>query len=481
MFRPHDYQKYVIDRIVDDLLIHDKTGLGLFLDPGLGKTACVLRALEISKALGEEWRTLVVAPLRVALSVWPEEISKWRFHLQSVLVHGSPARRLSRLADGGDVFITTPDLMPWLAKLENHGGPWDLVVVDESTKFKTWGSKRSKALRKILPSIPRRLILTGTPSPDSLADLHAQIYVLDGGERLGRTQSYFRARYMYRGGFEGREWMIRPGVGDDIRGKISDIVIRLDAVDYLDLPEILINDIWVDLPGDVSPVYRRFARELAAELEGGAQLVASGAGGKYVMCRQLANGGCYEHNGDERVSHHIHDAKTEVLTDLVEELSGKPVIVFYQFHHDRERLQAVFPNAPALHGGMSGRDAADVIESWNADRIKVLLAQPQAMSHGLNLQYSSCEDICWYGLPDSLEIYQQANARIYRQGQAAKHLRIHRLLTRSTVDTVIRRRVDEKDTSQRALLAGLRDELKSPFAENDVVAKRPKKDLARES
>jgi len=452
MFNPYPYQQFVIDQAIDRLYHQDQPGVGLFLDCGLGKTSISLSIVELLKAMGEVEKTLVVAPLRVCHSVWPAEIEKHGFDLTINVIHGCTKKRIRQLESGADIYVTTPDLTKWLRPLEYQ---FDLLIVDESTKFKGWGSQRSKALRKMLP--PKRIILTGTPSPDSLADLHPQIYLLDEGHALGSTQRLFRSVYMYQGGYEGREWFIRAGAEAVIQEKIAPLVIRLDAGDHIHVPKIITNDIWVDLPERVMREYRKLHRELVMELEGGETVAASNAAAKYLLCRQLANGGAYEATVNGRISHSVHSVKTEALEDIVEECHGKPLIVFYQFQHDLQRLKKEFPDAEWIHGGMNARRSADVIHRWNHDKIKLLLCQPQSMSHGLNLQMGTCADICWYGLPDSLEIYQQANARLNRQGQNAKQLRIHRLLAVGTVDRVIRQRIDSKDVRQQSLLDALKE------------------------
>jgi SNF2 family DNA or RNA helicase len=455
MFKPYPYQQFVIDQAIDHLYHQDLPGVGLFLDCGLGKTAISLSIVELLKAIGEVDKTLVVAPLRVCHSVWPVEIEKHGFDLTISIVHGPENKRIKQLGSDADIYVTTPGLIPWLQPLSYE---FDLLICDESTKFKGWGSQRSKALRKMLP--PKRIVLTGTPSPDSLADLHPQIYLLDEGHALGATQRLFRSVYMRRGGYEGREWYIRSGAEVVIQEKIAPLVIRLDAADHIRVPEVVTNDVWVDLPERVMREYRKLLRELVMELESGEIVVAANASSKYLLARQLANGGAYEATDNGRVTHHVHNAKTVALEDVIEECHGKPLICFYQFRHDLQRLKKKFSDAESIHGGMNARRSADIIQRWNHNKIKLLLCQPQSMGHGLNLQHGTCADICWFGLPDSLEVYQQANARLDRQGQTAKQLRIHRLLANGTVDQVIRQRIESKDANQQSLLDALKEMVK---------------------
>ncbi len=332
---------------------------------------------------------------------------------------------------------------------------WDTLVVDESTKFKTWTRpsprNRMKCLRKMLPNFTKRMILTGTPASNSLADLHSQIYILDDGAALGRNVTVFRAKYMSRGGWRGRQWELRTEMTDSLNEAISPMVLRMDAESNLDMPELVVNDMFCELPPKCMAGYRQLKRELLAQLETG-DILAVNAASAYIKMRQYVNGAVYD---ADRNVHFVHSAKVDMLCDLVDELAGKPVLVFYQFQHDADAILQRFPKAPVMSGKSKPKQVERILDDWNAGRTHVLLAQNQTASHGLNMQGSGT-DIAYFGLGDSLEIYEQSYRRIYRQGIKGSQVRIHRLLCRKSVDEVISARLKSKDQSQQAFFAALR-------------------------
>lgn len=356
-------------------------------------------------------------------------------------------QRANALKTDADLYLINPEGIEWLAGQQLPD--FDYLVIDESTKFKSPSSKRFKALQKILDRFPRRMILTGTPSPNGLMDLWAQIYVLDQGERLGRKITHFRDRFFTRGGYENREYFPAPGAKEKIESLISDIVLRLDAKDLLDLPELIINDMWVDLPAKVLKAYKKLEKQLFFELDNVDETALSSSSA-YLMCRQIANGGLYTEDGDEMV----HSAKIDAVADLAEELQGKPLLACYQFKHELKRLLKRFPETPFIAGGVSPSQTNGIVNDWNAGKLPLLFVQPQAMSHGLNMQKAG-NDIAWLGLTDDLEIYLQTNARIYRQGVAGG-VRIHRILAKGTIDKAVRARIDRKDADQQSLLTALK-------------------------
>jgi SNF2 family DNA or RNA helicase len=459
IWRPRDYQRRAAT------FFAARKRVGLFLDPGLGKTTITLAALEGLRLLGRFRRGLVVAPLRVASLVWPKEIEQWEQfrHLRISVVHGTAKERRAALAADADLYAINPEGLLWLYKEVSAGSlrlPEGLgsLVVDESTRFKTHSAKCWKALKALLPLFERRVILTGTPCTNSLEDLYTQIFILDEGKRLGKNVSAFRARWFYRGGFQGREWLPIPGAKEQIEAAIADLVLRLDARELLDLPELVVNDVEVELPPSVRAAYRKLERSLLLELDG-ADVTAFSSGAKYNFCRQVANGGIYvdqELDGAVlRRAETVHSAKVDALDSLVSELGGKPALVCYQFKHDLERLRA-WRSAPALSGGISAKEAADLVERWNRGELPLLYCQPRAMSHGLNLQKGG-SDLIWFGLTDDLDAYLQTNARLYRQGQTGKSVRIHRLIARGTVDQAIKKRLEAKDARQSSILDALRE------------------------
>ena len=458
---PHEYQKTGIEFLTRRLLSGDKpAGAGLLADPGLGKTLMTLSTLELMTALGETRGALIVAPLRVCRTVWPAEVEKWGADLSVAQMTGTAAQKKRALFSDADLYVTNPETLPWLKKQLDENvnlDPFDTLVLDESTKFKTWSAKRTKSLRSLLPRFHKRVILTGTPAPNHLGDIFSQIYTLDNGERLGKTIGWFRREFMWQGGYQGRQWLFREGREERLNDRISDIVLRMDAKHHLDLPPITYNPIPVELPPDIMRVYKDLEQKLFVLLASGEDITASNAGAKYVMCRGVANGGVYD---EEKRPQHVHDAKVHALAELIDELNGKHVLVAYSFHHDLERLKRKWPKAPVIRGGTPNAEVDQIIEDWNARKIPVLFCQPQAMAHGLNLQTGG-NDVVWFGLTDSLETYQQLNCRLYRQGNDGEPVRIHHLLAKDTVDAIIYERITGKAERQQSLLDALNEYRKS--------------------
>ena len=465
------------------------------MDPGLGKTATTLLAVLTMKNLGLGSRTLVVAPKSVAESVWSDEVSEWaQFQgLRVSVVVGNEKQRIQALNEEADLYVINVEAVPWLSdimkkklradlrrkireakdperlkkrleavlELENSRN-WetffDVLVVDESTRFKSTDSVGFRRLKRILGFFKRRFILTGTPAPNGLLDLWTQIYILDQGERLGRTMTEYKARFFRRGGFMDRDFFPLLGAKEAIEERISDIVFRLDANDHLDLPEILFNDVWVEIPPKAMKVYKSMEREFIAELESQDlsddserdSLVALSGASKYLVCRQLANGGAYV-DGEARF---LHDAKVDAVESIFNELGGKPLLVLYQFWHDLERLEKRFGKRPAMNS--ETKSFRPIVDDWNADRIPLLFAQPQSMSHGLNMQKGSGRDVIFFGLTDNLDVYEQAYKRVYRQGVDSR-VRVHRILARRTVDSMIRNRIDRKAGYQKSILDALKE------------------------
>lgn len=443
----HDYQKLSIDFCMRRLYEEDEAGVGLFLDPGLGKTLITLAVLGRLRDLGEIGRVLIVAPLRVCRLVWRQESSKWGFNFSTNML----CQRVKRGLKDNSSFI---DLInpESLHLLVDHADRYDVMIIDESTKFKSWSVKRTRSMRKIAPRISKRIILTGTPAPNSLADLHAQCFILDGGAALGRNVTVFRSLYMYQGGFRGREWALRDGQADKINTAIRRMVLRLDAETNLDMPELYINNVYGELPKDCVREYKNLKRELLAQLVTG-DILAMNAASAYMKMRQFCNGSVFD---SERVVHKVHKEKVNMFTDLVSELGGKPVLGYYQFSHDVEALKKEYPKAPVLNGKTKTADAERMLDEWNAGKTHVFLVQNQAASHGLNMQGSG-GDVVYFGLNPGLEVYEQSYRRIYRQGVTSSQVRIHRLLMQGTVDTLIADKLDLKDKTQRDFLNALRD------------------------
>jgi SNF2 family DNA or RNA helicase len=356
--------------------------------------------------------------------------------------------------------LVNPEGLP---KLRSLKGRWDLVVVDESTKFKTWGTKtRMRPLKSMLTTIPKRIILTGTPTANSLADLHSQMYIVDDGDAIGKTKTFFQQTFMAKGGYLGREWIIKESMRDELQSRIQDKVLRMQAEDYLDMPQLVINDIWCQMPPKCCSEYNRLKRELYAELETG-DVFASTAGAAYAKCKQFANGTVYTSDIlGNRTSHIAHDEKISALVDLVEELCSKPLLVGYQYTHDLERIMQhrAFKKAKFIRGGMKIKEVEGIVAEWNRGEIPVLLCQTDAVSHGMNMQ-EACNDVAWFGVTDKPEVYDQFFRRVYRLGVSGDQVRIHRLLTKGTVDEIMVERLSGKFATQSEFLESLKQHARS--------------------
>lgn len=395
-------------------------------------------------------KVLVVAPLRVAEDTWTKESAKWD-HLQGlrvVRVLGSQARRICALETDADIYCINRENIPWLVKYYGTDWPFDGVVLDELSSFKSPSSKRFKAMRKVRPLIKHIVGLTGTPSPNGLIDLWAQIYLLDQGKRLGRTLTEYRNRYFNpgrRNGYVVYDWVPKVGAEDEIYRRISDICISMKACDYLKLPERVDVVRTVKLDNEAQTVYTEMEKEAVLEL-GPNEIVDAGTAavvsGKLL---QIANGAVYDENGK---THIIHESKLDTLEDVIEAINGRPVLVFYAYQHDLERIMQRFSQARKLEGSAE-------IDAWNRGEIPILLAHPAGAGHGLNLQAGG-NHIVWFGLTWSLELYQQANARIYRQGVKGERVTITHLVAEGTIDEDVMRVLDGKATRQDALLEAVK-------------------------
>ena len=441
-FVPHDYQTYAIQKLLD------LPEAGLFLDMGLGKTVTTLTA--IRKLMYEEFavnKVLVIAPLRVAEDTWTTECSKWD-HLKDLRISqvlGTPAKRLAALREDADIYVTNRENVPWLVEQCRKDWPFDMVVVDELSSFKSSKAQRFRSLRQVRPMVRRFVGLTGTPSPNGLLDLWPQMYLIDRGERLGKTVSMYRNRYFTPGKTNGHvvySYELKRGA-QAIQKKISDVCISMRAEDYLDMPGLTVNDIEVRLSPEEYKVYRGMEDEQLALVDG-EEVTAFSAASVYNKLLQMANGGVYTDAGGVV---EVHSRKTDALAEIVEASQGQPILVFYHYRHDLTRLRKAFPEAKTLGG-------TEDIRAWNEGRIRMLLAQPASMGHGLNLQAGG-HIIVWYGLTWSLELYEQANARLYRQGQQHGVV-IHRLIAEGTIDRQVATRLEKKAWTQDSLLDALR-------------------------
>lgn len=453
---PHGYQRHAVKWLIDKTICSPQRAGGLFLDPGLGKTSITLFWLKSLSRLGYK-RALIVAPLRVIYNVWPNEVAKWsQFKgFRVSIIHGSEAKRKKALNAEADLYLINTDGVAWLST--QMFKPFDALVVDESSQFKTWSSQRSKALRKIVKQSLFKVILTGTPSPNTIEDLYPQSWILDQGKALGKNVTQFRNVYMQQGGYTGYEWSPKPGAKEAIEEKLNPLVLRLAEEDHLQLPPTVTNDIWVDLPTEALKQYKKLEREMFTELDKDSSIVAVNAGSKYNLCKQFANGGIYLKNedGKTRISKNVHSAKVTALKELIDELQGKPLLVAFQYGHDLSQIKWSIPEFRSIDGSTNPSETTQLIDLWNAGALPLLAVQPQALSHGINMQAGPGRDVCWFGLTDNLETYLQFNKRIHRQGVTGQ-VRFHRILARKTVDLVTLANLENKDTSQKSLLEALK-------------------------
>lgn len=454
-FEPHKYQTDCVQFIIDHPYC------ALFLAMGLGKTVITLTAVQ--KLKFERWsmsRCLVIAPKKVAEATWSKERAKW-LHLQDLRVEtvlGTEKERLAALARDADVYVINRDNVQWLVKQVGLQWPFDCVVLDESSSFKNPKALRFRALKAVRPKIRRLIELTGTPAPHGLTDLWAQIYLLDGGKRLGRTISLYRDMYFLpdkRNGYQVWSYKLKPGADKVIFGEIADICVSMKAEDYLTLPECVVDEIPVKLDPKAQRTYDTLEREQLLRVSDDDWVTAGTAGVLTGKLLQLCDGAVYDEDGKV---HELHECKIEAFLETLEQINDH-VLVFYQFQHDRDRLvealarlNAKRPRGEELHVKVyaDARDEAD----WNAGKIDVLLAHPASCGYGLNLQQGG-NHIIWFGLTWNLEHFQQANKRLHRQGQQ-RPVFVHILAVEGGVDEDVIKSLTGKERMQEALLAALK-------------------------
>lgn len=454
-FKPHAYQAYCIERILQTKKI------GLFLDMGLGKTVTTLtaiRELKYNRFLIR--KVLVIAPKKVAEGTWTREKEKWDHTriLRVSPVLGSQNKRIRALNTPADLYIINRENVVWLVDYYRNAWPFDMVVIDESSSFKSHTAKRFKALASIGQYIDRMIELTGTPSPNGLNDLWAQIFLLDGGERLGRRYTQFRERY-FQPDKRGADGMVysyeaKQGSEEAILQKISDICISMKAEDYLQLPDITYHEIPVVLDPKAEKAYRELERKMVLELpEDEDEISVTSAAALSNKLLQLANGAVYD---DDHSSHEIHGCKIEAFMELIESLQGKPALVFYNFQHDRERiLQVLQKTGLRIRELKTAKDEDD----WNNRTIDVLLTHPASSAYGLNLQQGG-NHVIWFGLTWNYELYTQANKRLHRQGQTQKVI-IHHLICTGTRDEDVMQALQRKDDVQNWVMQSLKARIKA--------------------
>lgn len=453
-FNPHEYQKFCIQKILDTPKV------GIWQDMGLGKTVTTLTAVrELKYNRFAVRKVLVIAPKKVAEGTWTKEKDKWDHTkiLRVSPVLGSQAKRIRALNTPADIYITNRENVVWLVDYYRNSWPFDMVVVDESSSFKSHSAKRFKALASVSDRIDRMVELTGTPSPNGLDDLWAQVFLLDGGERLEKRYTWFRERYFQpdKRGADGMvySYAAKPGTERSILDRISDICISMKAEDYLQLPDITYHEIPVELDAKSRKAYEDLEMQMVLSLPDEEDISVTSAAALSNKLLQLANGAIYD---EDHAAHEVHSCKIEAFLELIESLQGKPVLVFYNFQHDRERiLKALQKSGLRIRELKTTQDEDD----WNARKIDILLTHPASSAYGLNLQQGG-NHVIWFGLTWNYELYTQANKRLHRQGQEEKVI-IHHLICTGTRDEDVMQALKRKDDVQNWVMESLKARIKA--------------------
>ena len=444
-YKPHEYQSYATEFI----LTHPISAV--FLEMGLGKSVITLSAIfDLCLDRFLVCKVLVIAPLRVARDTWPAEINKWD-HLKELsysVAVGTEKERIDALKKQATVYIINRENVDWLVHKSGIPFQFDMVVIDELSSFKSYGAKRFKSLLKVRPSVKRMVGLTGTPSSNGLMDLWAEFRILDLGQRLGRYISHYRNTYFKPDKRNAQiifSYKPLPSAEEEIYNQISDITISMKSTDYLTMPEYVSNEVLVTLSDKEWKVYSDFKEQMVANL-GDEEIDAVNAAVLSGKLLQMANGAVY---GDENKAHVIHDKKLDALEDLIEGANGKPVLVAYWYKHDLERIKEPLP----VRQIKSSKD----IEDWNDGKIPIAVIHPASAGHGLNLQ-SGGSTLIWFGLTWSLELYQQTNARLYRQGQRDTVI-VHHIITKNTIDEDVLLALSRKEKTQDSLIDAVKANL----------------------
>ncbi|HEO1319757.1 TPA: DEAD/DEAH box helicase [Streptococcus agalactiae] len=445
----HDYQE-----VTKDFIIRTPYA-AVILDMGMGKTATTLSAInELIFDRYEVSKVLVIAPLRVANTVWSDEIEQWEElrHLRYAKIVGTPKQRRAALEQDADIYIVNREILPWLVQQCSPYFKWDMVVIDELSSFKSWQSKRFKAFMAMRPYMKRVVGLTGTPSSNGLMDLFAEFKVIDSGERLGRFIGEYRSRYFDEGRRNGNivyEYIPMDYAECQIYDKIDDITISMKAMDYLDMPELISTKKVVHLTDKETDNYKRFKKDyVLSDLEDG-EVTAANAASLSNKLVQMANGAVYS---DDHQVVSLHDQKLDTLEDIIEAANGEPVLVAYWFKHDLQRIEERLAKLKVQ--GTVLKTEQDIRE-WNKGNIRVGLLHPASAGHGLNLQKGG-HHLVWFGLTWSLELYQQTNARLWRQGQQAETVVIQHIVTEGTIDEEILKALENKDAQQSRLIEAVK-------------------------
>lgn len=481
-WQPHGYQK----KAVKFLLEH--ACAALLLDPGLGKSSITLAAIKMLKKKNLVGKVLLVAPLRVCYSVWPREQTKWEDFkdLRIEVLHGPD--KDEALKRDADIYVINPEGLDWLlqtTKTKTTSAKtgktttkievdlrrfkklgFDMLVIDELTKFKHTSSGRFKALKQVHRTFGRRWGLTGSPASNGLLDLFGQCYILDEGRALGPYVTHYKTKYFNPIDKNGFVWVPREGAPDEIYERLSPLALRMAAEDYLEMPQLIENNIKLDLPDGAREVYDRLEEDLIAKVDD-AVIVAANAAVASGKCRQVANGGLYldpevtelgiKIKRGKREWADLHTEKVDALADLIEELQGEPLLVAYDFGHDLARLQEKLgKEVPYIGGGVTAKRSAELERLWNQGKLPVLLGHPQAMAHGLNLQEVG-RHVAWHSLTWDFELYDQFIRRVRRQGNKSKQVFVHHFLMRDTIDEIMLYALKSKNKGQQTLFKGLQE------------------------
>jgi Superfamily II DNA/RNA helicases, SNF2 family len=445
-FHAHEYQMFAINHIIENNIS------ALLLDMGLGKTAITLMAVnDLMFDTFEISKVLIIAPLRVARDTWSTEIKKWEQlnHLSYSICVGSENERLAALRRSANLTIINRENVDWLISKSGHKFDFDMVVIDELSSFKSHSAKRFKSLLKVRPLIKRIVGLTGTPSSNGLMDLWSQFRLLDNGERLGRYITHYRNEFFEpdkRNGMQIFSYKLRTGAEEVIYKRISDITISMKSADYLNMPECMINEVKVDLSENERKHYNQLKAEMVLAIDE-LEIDAVNAASLSNKLLQMANGAVYD---EEKVVANIHARKIDALEDLIESANGKPVLIAYWFKHDLQKIRERFK----VQEIKSSKD----IQDWNEGKIQSALIHPASAGHGLNLQAGG-STLIWFGLTWSLELYQQTNARLWRQGQKESVV-IHHIITTDTIDEDVMKVLKLKDKNQSDLIDAVKVRLK---------------------
>lgn len=466
-FDLHDWQI----RAINWLIAHPNAFIWAFM--GAGKT--IMTETAVAHLIQHRWMraALVVGPLRVVQSGWASEAKQWEHvkHLRFSLIHGTPDERVRALFRPADIYLINYEGLPWLADnlfhyFINRGTqlPFDTVVWDESPKMKNSQTRRVEAVIPLLQYLPRRWGLTGTPASNGLQDLFGQFLVVDAGARFGIDKHHFESTYFQQGGFGGYKYAPTDLGKEHIYQQCADIVMELNEADYVKMPDLIFNDIYVDLNARNRAQYEELEMQLFTQLDNGEELEVKNEAAKSNKCLQFSNGAAYT-DTETREWHPVHDAKLDALEDIIEESGGEPILLAYNYRPDAHRIMKKFPFAVNLTG-MSGAQFNETLELWKAGNIRLLLGHPASMGHGVDGLQKRGHTMVWFGLNWSLELYLQFNARLRRQGQQHPVI-CHRILTRDTLDDAVRLALEGKTVTQndlRAAVAQYREEKRAHIA-----------------